>query len=59
MKVNYFCSGFDINNAFWPELAERFKSEMDDTKSIVYYTNIKEMCYRLISEVEKVLNESN
>ena len=36
MKANYFCSGFDINNAFWPELAERFKNEMVDTKSIVY-----------------------
>jgi len=36
MKVNYFCSGFDIKNAFWPELAERFKNEMVDTKSIVY-----------------------
>ncbi|MBQ7140160.1 MAG: hypothetical protein IJO32_01495 [Bacilli bacterium] len=36
MRVNYFCSGFDVNNAFWPELAERFKNEMTDTKSIVY-----------------------
>ncbi len=36
MSVNYFCSGFDAENAFWPELAERFKSEMKDTKSIVY-----------------------
>lgn len=36
MAVNYFCSGFDINNAFWPELANKFKSEMKDTKSVVY-----------------------
>jgi len=36
MRVNYFCSGFDVNNAFWTELAERFKNEMTDTKSIVY-----------------------
>lgn len=36
MSVNYFCSGFDSENAFWPELAERFKTEMKDTKSIVY-----------------------
>ena len=36
MSINYFCSGFDINNAFWKELSDRFKSEMKDTKSIVY-----------------------
>lgn len=36
MKVNYFCSGFDVNNAFWPELAERFKNEMKVANSIVY-----------------------
>ena len=36
MSVNYFCSGFDINHAFWKELSDRFKSEMKDTKSIVY-----------------------
>lgn len=36
MSVNYFCSGFDINHAFWKELADRFKSEIKDTKSIVF-----------------------
>ena len=36
MSVNYFCSGFDINHAFWKELSDRFKSEMKDTKSIVF-----------------------
>lgn len=36
MSVNYFCSGFDTNNAFWPELAIRFKEDMNDTRSIVY-----------------------
>lgn len=36
MSTNYFCSGFDINNAFWKELSDRFKSELKDTKSIVY-----------------------
>lgn len=36
MAINYFCSGFDKDNAFWSELAERFKNELDDTKSIIY-----------------------
>lgn len=36
MSINYYCSGFDINDAFWPELASRFKSEIKHTKSIVY-----------------------
>ena len=36
MRVNYYCSGFDVSNAFWPELGEKFKNEMNNTKSIVY-----------------------
>lgn len=36
MSINYFCSGFDDKEAFWPELAERFRQDMKDTKSIVY-----------------------
>lgn len=36
MSVNYFCSGFDIENAFSRGLGERFKNELKDTKSIVF-----------------------
>ena len=34
--IGYYCSGFDINNAFGHGLGEMFKSELTDTKSIVY-----------------------
>ena len=34
--VRYYCSGFDINNAFGHGLGEMFKLELNDTKSIVY-----------------------
>lgn len=33
--IRYYCSGFDINNAFGHGLGEMFKSELKDTKSIV------------------------
>lgn len=36
MAVYYYCSGFDINNAFFPSLANRLKSEIKDNKSILY-----------------------
>ena len=32
----YYCSGFDINNAFGNGLGEMFKTELKNTKSIVY-----------------------
>lgn len=34
--TRYYCSGFDINNAFGHGLGEMFLSELKDTKSIVY-----------------------
>lgn len=36
MAVNYFCSGFAHENAFWQELASKLKKDLKDTKSIVY-----------------------
>ena len=36
MSINYFCSGFDIDNAFGRGLGERFRNELKDTKSIVF-----------------------
>jgi len=35
-SINYFCSGFDINNAFWDELAYQLKKDLKATKRIVY-----------------------
>jgi hypothetical protein len=34
--IRYYCSGFDINNAFGHGLGEMFKTELKDTKSIIY-----------------------
>ncbi len=34
--IRYYCSGFDIYNAFGHGLGEMFKAELKDTKSIVY-----------------------
>jgi len=35
-SINYFCSGFDINNAFWEELACQLKVDLKSTKRIIY-----------------------
>lgn len=34
--IRYYCSGFDINNAFGHGLGDMFKEELIDMKSIVY-----------------------
>lgn len=34
--IRYYCSGFDINNAFGHGLGDMFKAELTDKKSIVY-----------------------
>ncbi len=34
--IRYYCSGFDVNNAFGHGLGDMFKSELTDKKSIVY-----------------------
>ena len=34
--IRYYCSGFDINDAFGHGLGNMFKSELTDTKNIVY-----------------------
>lgn len=34
--IRYYCSGFDIDNAFGHGLGDMFKSELADKKSIVY-----------------------
>lgn len=50
-SINYFCSGFDINNAFWSELAYQLKEDLKNTKRIVYIPgSIKE------NKIEKAKN---
>ncbi len=34
--IRYYCSGFDINNAFGHGLGDMFKLELKNTKRIVY-----------------------
>ncbi len=34
--IRYYCSGFDVNDAFGHGLGDMFKKELKDTKSIVY-----------------------
>ncbi len=34
--IRYYCSGFDVNNAFGHGLGDMFKSELRNNKSIVY-----------------------
>ncbi len=34
--IRYYCSGFDANNAFGHGLGDMFKTELKDTKSVVY-----------------------
>ena len=34
--IRYYCSGFDINDAFGHGLGDMFLSELKDRKSIVY-----------------------
>jgi peptidase E len=36
MSINYFCSGFDQNNAFWPEFASQLKQDIKKYERIIY-----------------------
>ena len=36
MSINYFCSGFNTENAFWPELAKQLKKDLTGTERVVY-----------------------
>lgn len=52
MSINYFCSGFSNENAFWPELARRLKEDLTGTERIVYIpgSNVQE-------EIEEAVNQ--
>ena len=36
MGIYYYCSGFNINNAFFKKLETRLKEDIKEYKSIVY-----------------------
>lgn len=36
MSINYYCSGFNTENAFWPALAGQLKKDLTGTERIVY-----------------------
>lgn len=49
--TRYYCSGFDINNAFGHGLGEMFKRELTDTKSIVFIPGG-------VDKIEKAINKN-
>lgn len=53
MSINYFCSGFNKDNAFWPELADRLKKDLTGTKRIVYIPGSNKP-----EKIEKALKKS-
>ena len=36
MAVNYFCSGFDKENAFWQELGDKLREDLPSQNRIVF-----------------------
>lgn len=36
VAINYFCSGFDLNDVFGGKIGEKLRQDIKDTKSIVY-----------------------
>ena len=52
MSVNYFCSGFNPKNAFWPELAKQLKKDLSVTERIVYIPGSD-----MPEKIEKTLNK--
>lgn len=48
--IRYYCSGFDINNAFGHGLGDMFKDELKSTRSIVYVPGS-------IKKIEKAKNK--
>jgi len=59
MSINYFCSGFNKENAFWEELGEKLRSDLMDKKRIVYIpaSNKEEKIKRVIEEKIPIFNE--
>lgn len=59
MSINYFCSGFNKEKAFWDELGEQLRNDLIDTKRIVYIpaSNKEEKIKRVIEEKMPIFRE--
>ena len=47
IMTRYYCSGFDINNAFGHGLGNMFLNELKNTKSIYIFLVVQIKCKRL------------
>lgn len=52
MSINYFCSGFNKEQAFWKELGEKLQEDLTSTKRIVYIPGSTK-----IEKIDKTINE--
>lgn len=52
MAVNYFCSGFDKDNAFWQELGERLREDLPSQNRIVFIPGSTKK-----EKIDKTINE--
>lgn len=59
MSINYFCSGFNKEKAFWDELGNKLREDLVDTKRIIYIpaSNKEEKIKRVIEEKVPVFRE--
>lgn len=59
MSINYFCSGFDKENAFLNELGEKLKKDLTNTKRIIYVpaSNKEEKIKKVIEEKMPIFKE--
>lgn len=55
--IRYYCSGFDVNNAFGHGLGKLFKDDLIDTKSIVYIPGGIEKVEKAISKYVPMFTE--
>ena len=52
MAVNYFCSGFDKENAFWQELGDRLREDLPSQNRIVFIPGSTKK-----EKIDKTINE--
>ena len=55
--IRYYCSGFDVNNAFGHGLGEMFKADLKDTKRIVYIPGGSEKVEKVKTKQASVFDE--
>ena len=52
MAVNYFCSGFDKENAFWQELGDKLREDLPSQNRIVFIPGSTKK-----EKIDKTINE--